>query len=233
LPLPGKNWRRKRATTKPTLNGNSGFEKTYGPILPDQAADAVLASPFTKPQTMKHIPKLLLAAAIGLLAACSPGIDMPQGTRKGYSSARLTQRDPSRTITDATEKQVHGMIQNSISRQFTSKGMTYGRGDADLVVAYLVIYQEPGMTARYDNYFGYGRDVEQIADVAHTRGALENQRPDYFRQAGVLIDVIDSRTHKLVYRNLAKGDVIKGASAGTRSARIDAAVAGALAPFFR
>ena len=47
-----------------------------------------------------------------------------------------------------------------------------------------------------------------------------------------VIDVIDSRTNKLVYRNFAKGDVIKGASSGTRTARIDAAVAQALGPFF-
>ncbi len=158
---------------------------------------------------------------------------MPKGTSKGYTSARLIQRDPNRSAAaSATETQVHGMIRNSISKWFTSKGMAFGGGGADLTVAYMVIYQEPGMTARYDAYFGYGRDGDQIADVAHTRGALENKRPDFFRQAGVIVDVIDSRTHKLVYRNIAKGDVISGTSAATRASRIDAAVSEALAPFF-
>jgi hypothetical protein len=45
-------------------------------------------------------------------------------------------------------------------------------------------------------------------------------------------ETIDPSTNRLVYRNLAKGDVIKGASSATRAARIDAAVARALAPFF-
>ena len=176
---------------------------------------------------------LMGIAAIGLVS-CSTNVNMPKGTSKGYSSARLTMRDPNApAITDATEKQVHGMIQKSIARQFTSKGMNYGSGGADLVVAYMVIYQEPGMTARYDQYFGYGRDSDAISDLAHTRGALENNRPDYFRQAGVVIDVIDSRTNKLVYRNFAKGDVIKGATASTRAARIDTAVSQALAPFLK
>jgi hypothetical protein len=175
---------------------------------------------------------LIAIAALGL-ASCSTNVEMPKGTSKGYTSARLIQRDPAGpAVTGATEKQVHGMIQNSISKQFTSRGMAYGSGNADLVVAYMVIYQEPGMTSSYETYFGYGRDASQISDLAHTRGALENQRPDYFRQAGVIIDVIDNRTNKLVYRNFAKGDVIKGASPGTRAARIDAAVARALAPFF-
>jgi hypothetical protein len=179
------------------------------------------------------ISRILIAiTALGMIS-CSSSVEMPKGTSKGYSSARLIQRDPNGpAITNTTEKQVHGMIQNSIARQFTSRGMSYGKGASDLVIAYLVIYQEPGMTARYTEYFGYGRPADEIADLAHTRGALENKRPDYFRQAGILVDVIDARTNKLVYRNLAKGDVITGASAGTRAARIDAAIAQAMQPFF-
>ena len=74
-------------------------------------------------------------------------------------------------------------------------------------------------------------DIE-IADIAHTRGALEGKRPDYFQRAGILIDIIDARTNKLVYRNFATGDVVRGASEGTRAARIDAAVGQALEAFF-
>jgi hypothetical protein len=177
---------------------------------------------------------MMLAAASLLIVSCAPSVEMPKGTSKGFTSARLIQRDPNRpAITNATEKQVHGMIQNSIAKQFTSKGMTFGSGNAELLVAYMVIYQEPGMTARYDDFFGYGRDADQISDLAHTRGAVENKRPDYFRQAGVVIDVIDARTNKLVFRNFAKGDFVKGASPSTRAARINSAVTEILAPFFR
>jgi hypothetical protein len=183
-----------------------------------------------------RIPLSSLIAAIACLSfvSCSTNVEMPKGTSKGYTSARLTTRGPnSAPIAGGIEKQAHGMIQKSIARQFTSRGMAYGSGNADLVVAYMVIYQEPGMTARHDQFFGYGRDADAISDLAHTRGALENKRPDYFRQAGVVIDVIDSRTHKLVYRNFAKGDVIQGASEATRSSRIESAVGQALEGFFR
>lgn len=177
---------------------------------------------------------ILSAVAALVFVSCVPNVDMPKGTNKGYTSARLIQRDPGlRPITNATEKQVHGMIQKSIAKEFSSKGMTYGKGGADLVVAYMVIYQEPGMTADYRDYFGYGRDAGEIATIAHARGVEKNKSPDSFRQAGILIDVVDARTNKLVYRNLAKGDVVKGASPETRAARIDAAVAGALEPFFK
>ncbi len=174
----------------------------------------------------------LLAA--GFAVSCAPSVDMPKGTSKGYSSARLIQRDPqAQPITDATEQQVHRLVQGSLAKQFSAKGLAYGKADAELAVAYLVIYQEPGMTATYPDFFGYGRNPDEIAGVAHTRGAVDSGRPDFFRQAGIVVDVVDRRTNKLVFRGFAKGDVIKGAAAGTRAARIDAAVAQALAGFFR
>lgn len=177
-------------------------------------------------------PALLLSLA-GLSASCAT-VEQPKGTSKGYHSARLVQRDPNMSPpTDATEKQVHSLIQKSLSSQFAAKGLKYGAGSSDLTVAYLVIYQEPAMTAAYTQYFGYGRDAAPIADLAHLRGSINNKRPDYFRQAGIVIDVIDSKTNKLVYRGFAKRDVVKNPSTATRAARIDAAVAEALADFFR
>lgn len=185
-------------------------------------------------QTLRISLRMIALAATGILVSCSASVDMPQGKRGDYQSARLIQRNPNPAVViTPTESQIHGMIQKSIARQFTSRGMSYGKGDADLAVAYLVIYQEPGMTANYDDYFGYGRNAREIADVAHIRGSIESKRPDFFRQAGIVVDVVDSRTGKLVYRNFAKGDVVRGASASTRAARIDQGIASALAPFFQ
>lgn len=183
---------------------------------------------------MKSLTLPALALLSLALAACGPSIDMPKGTSKGYTSARLTQRDPQApAITEAKELLAHRLIQNSLAKQFAAKGLSYGKGNADLVVAYLVIYQEPGVTSSYPAYFGYGRNAYDITDVAHVRGTVKGKRPDFFRQAGVVVDVIDSRTNKLVYRGFAKGDVLTNASESTRAARIDAGVAQALAGFFR
>jgi hypothetical protein len=183
---------------------------------------------------MKFLTLPALAVLSLVLLACGPSIDMPKGTSKGYTSARLIHRDPSLpAITKPIERSIHDMIQNSLRRQFTAKGLAYGSANADLVVAYMVIYQEPGMTASHTDYFGYGRSGDAILDRAHVRGAVESKRPDYFQRAGIVIDIIDSRSNKLVYRNFAAGDVVRGASAATRAARIDAAVAQTLSGFFR
>jgi hypothetical protein len=183
---------------------------------------------------MKHLTLPALAVLSLVLASCGPGVDLPKGTSKSYISARLTQRNPNLpAISKPTERNIHGMIQDSLRRQFIAKGLAYGSGNADLVVAYLVIYQEPGMTASYQDYFGYGRPADAITDRAHMRGAVESKRPDYFQRAGIVIDLIDSRSNKLVYRNFAAGDVVRSASDKTRAARIDTAIAQALTGFFR
>jgi len=183
---------------------------------------------------MKSITLPALSILSLLLVACGPGIDLPKGTSRGYSSARLTQRNPNLPVrTDPTERSVHGMIQDSLARQCRAKGLAYGAANAELVVAYLVIYQEPGMTSSYQDYFGYGRSAEAITERAHMRGAVESKRPDFFQRAGIVVDLIDSRTHKLVYRNFEAGDVVRGASGPARAARIDAAIGRILAGFFR
>jgi hypothetical protein len=58
------------------------------------------------------------------------------------------------------------MIRKLLANKFSSKGMTYGKRGADLTNAYMVIYQEPGMTADYRDYFGDGRDAGGIAAIA-------------------------------------------------------------------
>lgn len=177
--------------------------------------------------------RLLLPLVALLAASCANKVDMPRGNSRGYDSARLIQANPNSSFSDATERKVHGMIQRSLKQQFTANGKSWGGGDADLIVAYMVIYQEPAMTASYDDFFGYGRDGTQIAERAHDVGVVESKRPDYFRSAAIVVDVIDAKTNELVYRNYAQGDVVKGVSDDRRSDRIEAAVGQALMDFFK
>lgn len=174
----------------------------------------------------------LAAIAIGL-SACSSSVDMPKGNSKGYNSARLVKRSPQSTVTiTSKERNVHNMIQSSIKSQFTSHGKSYGQGNADLVVGYMVIAQDSASTTSYSEYFGYGRDAQGITDIAHKKGVIEGVRPDFFERAGLLVDVIDAKTNKLVYRNIYVGDVVKGGSDAARRQRVNNAVNQALAPFF-
>ncbi|MGJ8671915.1 DUF4136 domain-containing protein [Rubritalea sp.] len=182
---------------------------------------------------MTALRLLAVATCAAVFTSCSSSVDMPKGTSKGYNSARLVKRGPSEATQTSREKQVHGLIQNSIKQQFTSHGLSYNQPNAELVVGYMVIYQENAMTTSFDDYFGYGRDANEILGVAHERGVIKGDRPDYFERAGLVVDVIDAKTNKLVYRNVSVGDIVEGASSSQRSARVNAAVNEALAPFFK
>ena len=46
-------------------------------------------------------------------------------------------------------------------------------------------------------------------------------RPESFERAGLLVDVIDAKTNKLVYRNIFAGDITRGVSDAARSQRIE------------
>jgi hypothetical protein len=181
---------------------------------------------------MKIISILSTVTLAICMNACSPSIDMPKGSVKGYNSARLIKRDSTDTNLSAKEKTVHRMIQKSINNQFTRHGKSFGNANADLIAAYLVIFQNNGMTTSYNEYFGYGRDVDHIVDVAHMKGVIKEVRPDSFERAGLLVDIIDAKSNKLVYRNIFVGDIVRGGSDAQRSQRINAAVNQALSPFF-
>jgi hypothetical protein len=90
--------------------------------------------------SMKFLAFPILAALSWVVAPCGPDIEMPKGTSKGYTSARLTHPNPNLPpVADPTQRAVHGMIQNSLRQQFSAKGLAYGAANADLVVANLVI----------------------------------------------------------------------------------------------
>jgi len=175
--------------------------------------------------------------AFSFLAACSSSVDMPKGTSKNYHSVRLV--SPGGMVKAAPDflpelPKVNRMVQKSLAGEFKAHGMSVGGGGADLVVGYLLIVQNNGATTALDDYFGYGRSVDEIVDEAHKRGVLgKNPRPDAYVAGAIVVDVLDARTNKLVFRNFAKRDIARNISDSARQQRIDAAVKQALAPFFK
>lgn len=175
----------------------------------------------------------LLAASLALFtAACSTGVDLPKGSSSGYSSARLVKTGKTPEYADDNAA-ANRMIQQALADEFRSHGLQVGSPDSDLVVAYLILVQDNFSTLALDDYFGYGRDLEAIVDKAQDKGVVTNPRPDQFESGTIVIDVMDAKTNKLVYRNYASRDLTPNASSAVRQQRIREAVAQALDSFFR
>jgi hypothetical protein len=126
-----------------------------------------------------------------------------------------------------TRKPVHAMIQESISRNLASHGLSQLASGGDLIVAYLVIIGNNGSTEAISTYFGYGRDVAALQDKAQDAYS-SSKNPNYFEAGTLLIDIIDAKTHKLVKRSYVTRSLLRDPTAEVRAERIQEAVDAAL-----
>ena len=183
---------------------------------------------------MKNSRFLIASALLFLVPACTT-IEQPKSTSRGYTSARLVKPAPKNlpqlTQSDAETNQA---IQSALATTFRANGFRIDPTGADLTVAYLIILQDNATTKLVDDYFGYGRSSMQIADAAHLEGVVRNNRADYYVAGSIVIDIIDNKTGKLIYRDYATRDVTDAnLSKSQRQSLIRSAVSQALAKFFR
>jgi hypothetical protein len=143
----------------------------------------------------------------------------------------MVKKDPAAQLS-AKESSAHRMIQGALKSQFTSRGLAFGNAKADLIVSYLVIYQDNVMTTYFDAYFGTAGSPQDISEMAHKRGVIDGKRPEAFERAGLVISIFDAKTNELIHRDYAAGDLVKGLSDSVRQQRTNEAVAIALRKFF-
>ncbi|MEI8312670.1 MAG: DUF4136 domain-containing protein [Verrucomicrobiota bacterium] len=178
-----------------------------------------------------------LAIVVLTICSCSPTIEKAKGTSRGYQSARFVETKRPDRMASATaledDPAFNAAVKNAIKRQFDANKVPVTGGSADLIIAYMLLRQNTVATTMNNDYFGNGRDPMAILEEAHKRGVINNKRPDDFLRGAILIDVLDARTNKLVFRNYAVRPVTGGVDAATRQARIDSTVSQALAPFFK
>ena len=88
---------------------------------------------------------LSVVSCLGFVSCSSTGgVDLPKGTSKGYTSARLPVLDPNYTVpTTAREDQVHKMIQNSLKANFKANGMGFGQSSEPAVEKTLLLVSPP------------------------------------------------------------------------------------------
>jgi hypothetical protein len=125
---------------------------------------------------------------------------------------------------------INDAIRAAIQAELEGGGLAVVEDGADLIVGFLFMVKDEASTTVVDDYFGYNRESDKMADIAHKKGKVT---PGAYGAGAVVIDVLDAKTNKLIYRNFAKRDLSKSATAEVRQQRINSAVNEALAPFFR
>jgi hypothetical protein len=124
---------------------------------------------------------------------------------------------------------VHALIQTAIADNLAAKGLTRAQGNTvgDVTVAYLVIIGNNVSTTSVKDYFGYARDYAALAEKAHDIGT-DSKNPNYFEAGTLVIDILDSRSGRLLWRNYVTRPTLRDKTQAVRQAAIQEAVNDAL-----
>jgi hypothetical protein len=133
---------------------------------------------------------------------------------------------PSATFADKREE-IHRMIQDAITQNLAAKGVRRVADNSDVTVAYLVIVGNNVSTEAIDKYFGSGRDSYGLANKAQD-AYTKSKNPNSFEAGTLLIDIIDSKTYKLLVRNYVVRPLLNKPTAEVRRSHLQGAVDEAL-----
>jgi hypothetical protein len=167
------------------------------------------------------LPSIVLLVA---LTGCS---STPSRVNKGAIAAKTFSFIATGPTTEAdfAEKRevVHQEIKQAITQSLAAKGITAVPTGGDVTVAYLVIVGNNASTERIDTYFGYNRDAAGLQNKAQSAYAA-SKNPNYFEAGTLLIDILDSRTYKILLRNYAVRPLLVNPTEASRTANIQEAV---------
>ena len=118
---------------------------------------------------------------------------------------------------------VHAMVQEAITKNLAAKGVTKAATGGDVTVGYLIIVGNNVSTTAIDDYFGYGEGADALQNKAQS-AYTSNKNPNYFEAGTLVIDIIDSKSFKVLKRGYATRPILRNLPDDARQARIQDAV---------
>jgi hypothetical protein len=169
---------------------------------------------------------LLLPLAVGVfaLAGCS---STPTKVDHGSIRARTfnfvgRSTKPSPAYAD-NRQAVHPLVQGAIAKNLAGRGVSQVASGGDITIAYLVIVGNNASTTSINDYFGYGEDAAALHDKAHT-AYTKSKNPNFFEAGTLVIDIIDSKSFKLLKRGYATRPILRNLPDDARAERVQEAV---------
>jgi hypothetical protein len=169
----------------------------------------------------------IIAACLLCVVGCS---SVPTKVDKGPVSATtysfMTSKAPAGVVVNERREQTHAIIQKAIAADLKQKGLDPVASGGQVQIGYMVVVADNASTATYDEYFGYGRDAKALADKAH-KAVSKSKSRDLFEIGAIVIDVVDPRDSKVLFRSVAHMDV-RDVTPANREDRINTLVASCL-----
>jgi len=173
---------------------------------------------------MKLNRLLILTAGVLALAGCSSTPTKVEGGPIRARTFSFVSRSTKPSPAYADNRQViHSMIQAAITKNLAGRGVSTAASGGDITVAYLIIAGNNASVTSINDYFGYGEDAAALLDKAHT-AYNDSKNPNYFEAGTLVIDIIDSKSFKLLKRGYATRPVLRNLPDDARAARIQEVV---------
>jgi len=173
---------------------------------------------------MKSFSLFALVAGLLALAGCS---STPSKVDTGPVRARtfnFVVRNPNQSPDYADNRQaVHTLIQTAITKNLSARGVSRVDSGGDITVGYLVIVGDNASTAAINDYFSYGADSTALQDKAF-KAYTGNKNPNYFEAGTLVVDLVDSKSFKLLKRNYATRPLLRDVSSEVRAERLQEVV---------
>ncbi len=177
---------------------------------------------------MKSSCSVTLALAALLVAGCSTPTKVDKGPIRAATFNFIDEGSKAVPGFVDNREQSHATIQEAITRNLASKGLSRVASGGDVTVAYLVIVGNNASTEAINTYFGYGREdtaaLHEKAQDAYT----DSNSPNYFEAGTLVIDIIDGKTFKLLQRSHVTRPLLRDRAADARVENIREAVDAAL-----
>jgi len=174
--------------------------------------------------------RFLVSAAVAALVVvgCKTPTHVDKGTIKATTFSFLHPGPLPEAAFAENRQQVHAMIHQAIANNLAAKGVQAVASDGEVTVAYMIVVGNNATTSAINDYFGYTADAMALADKAH-KAYTGNAHRNFFEAGTLLIDIVDTRSQKVLERNYVTRPILRNATAEVRQAHIQEAVNEALA----
>lgn len=181
---------------------------------------------------LKNIGRLTVLSLLTLYFAGCSSVPMPKGTSKGYTSARfVAPNKPLDRDNDPVFIKSNRMIKKAITGELEKNGIKVVENNADLIIAHLIVLQDNTSTSYSNQYYGL-QDFSKLVTMAHKEG-MKKHFPERVQKRALVIDLIDAKTYKLVYRDYVLSGALANLPEEEQQAQIDKAIGLTLQKFFK
>jgi hypothetical protein len=170
---------------------------------------------------------LSLLCCVGLSACKTIPVDVNEGSIQAKTFSWMLG-----SAVAATPTGIDVNVQSAIEAFMAENGVRKVGNGGDITIGYMIIMRTPMSTRTSSGYFGLGTEKDQIRDLAHKRSAElykaieKNRNLDHktIHMAALVIDIVDTGSFELLYRNNTYHSMLKDPTGKQRATRIRDAV---------